>query len=251
MTRHIVAIALLSLAAALPAGGAGHVEYQSPGFCLTVTPEGVLQDIRADSVTLIQRAFLFGSYPADTTRRDTRFFQGSGTTRATITQPVPGTMLVSLNDAILGNGEHQQGIKYRQRITVTPYRIDVAMEVETLVPMASNYWIFNSLHQVSLHFAGHGFRYGQDGLGVVPAEYDKGASIPSTTNLAFSGEKGVLSFIAGPDTDIVTMDARAWGGDHLDMRIFPKTQWQTAQVPYPAGSKFKWSYAIEYKPHPR
>lgn len=226
-------------------------EYSSEWLSCVVKPSGEIVSVKAQEILLVRELFLHGTYKPKE-KHDSRFFQQSAKPAGPLTVRKIGEGHYEIaKEGVLRNKRYANAAKYSQRVTLSPNRMDLRYEVETLVPLSSPTKIFLTLLTLPVDtYANRGYRVrrgeGGGSLHVFPEAYDKRTDIRAggVAELRVVLDKGHFVLEAGKNTVISLSDPRSWGGKGLRADVYVPVPWRRKPVTYPAGAKFAWSFSL-------
>ena len=229
--------------------------YKSNGFSCTIDRSGVIRQLTADNMLLIQYSCILGNYKIlKDKKHDNRFFQAFERKYPLFIKQISENSYEFKKTGTLSNKKYKPGAKYTEKIILSQNQIEFKFELELLTPLASQSRVFCSLIYLPPDtFSNRGFRLtksdGKSKLMVFPQTYSKDTKlhISSIKNIMISLQNGVFEIVANEGSHFAISDTRSYKGKNFRIDISENTPWKSKATVFPKGKIFKWSYKYIYK----
>jgi hypothetical protein len=232
-------------------------EYRTGAWQVLVNADGTIGHVRRQGETLVRRIFLHGSYVAQDTPHDARFFQNASGSDASLRLRLNGTDSHLHKSGDLSNKHFPQAATYVENLLLQPDGLICDMEVTLTVTLATHCGIFVSLAELPLDpLAGRGFRLvdtqERQRLAVIPRCYDRESDIRRIGLRQFCAvmQGGWLTLAADSASVISLSDERSYGGEDIRFDIGTALPWRPEPVVYPPGTVFRWRWKLKFIPFP-
>lgn len=231
-------------------------EYKSEIFSCKVNNSGALSNLNMGDKKLIALGQIFARLKTKDVQKETRIFQNAKASSALKAKQEKDKVIL-VCEGPLQSKKTGKVADFKEKITLSPNKILLEYEVKTSMEVEMKHWMpFCSLLSANVdNFIGWALdavdKKGENGIYEIPEEYSKEkeswARSLNKAKFVLDSKTFELKLDDEKNSVMTVSDGRSWKGKGIEIvikPIMPKPKKGGAQVLYPVGSVFKWSFSL-------